>query len=510
MRVSSTLVAVVVVVVSACHVSVAPGAPAEQTVRDVRGATRQLFLDDWIVAEAINIEKVQGTVVKHPANPIIRRDKPWDKSRADLYGSAVYDPQHQRIQLFYAANNVSNGHEDRLAYAQSYDRGKTWTKPEFDLIPFGRHKRTNLIMLPPSQVIHGPCVFRDDHETNPARRYKLLMASYPDTAYLGLPRIYEHRGAFLYSIDDPKLPPGCRPPGMYVAYSPDGIHWETPPVRVSNMLSDTTQSVFWDARIGKYVAYVRARTSNDRSVARMESGDFETWTEPEIVLEGTPSRSIYSMGVTPYEGIYLGTPWIFDRISEARGGPVIWPELAVSRDGKQWLRPFPHRPLVPLGPRGAADSRQIRMSASLVVLDDKILLLYGQTDRPHQVDMRVEIGMATLRRDGFAAMQAGEVEASILTKPLRFDPGRLYVNAHVDPGGYVQAEILTAAGGALPGCELPACVAVAGDSIRAPLAWKHKSTIAPANAGHCRIRFVLKKARLYSFWIEPRVVEKPA
>ena len=472
-----------------------------EDVRDI-GNRRQLFLDDWIVAETEHVQREQGEVLKHPGNPILRRDRPWDAGRADLYGSAVCDPEHQRIQLFYAANNVFKGHEDRLAYAESYDQGQTWAKPQLDLIPFGEHARTNLVLLPPSQVMHGPCVFRDEHEADPAKRYKLFTSSYPDTAYLGLPRCYEHRGAFLYAIDKPKLPPGCGLPGMYVAYSPDGIHWPTPPVRVSNLMSDTTQSAFWDARIGKYVAYVRARTSNDRSVARMESDDFETWTEPQVVLEGTPAQCLYSMGVTPYEGLYIGTPWIFDRASEARGGRVIWPELAVSRDGKQWHRPFPVQPLIPTGPPGSADSRQIRMSASLVVLDDKIILLYGQTNRPHEVDMRVEIGMATLRLDGFAAMTAGETEGTILTKPLRFDRGRLYVNADVQPGGHLQAEIIDEGDTVRPGYRLPDCAAVTGSSVRAPLVWKSKTTVDNAGKGNCRIRFVLRKAKLYSLWIE--------
>lgn len=479
--------------------------PAEKSVRDIRNGVRQLFLDDWIVAEANGVERRQGQAVKRPDNPIIKRDKPWDAARCDLYGSAVLDPPHNRVQLFYAANNVSTGHEDRLAYAESLDGGRTWTKPEFDLIPFGPAKRTNLVLLPPAQVMHGPCVFRDARETNPAKRYKLLTSSYPDTAYLGIPRIYEHRGNFLYAMDHPKvLPPGCRLPGMYVAYSPDGIHWPSPPIRISNMMSDTAQSVFRDSRIGKFVAYIRARTGNGRSVARMESNDFEHWDKPVVVLEGVPNRSIYSMGVTPYEGIYIGTPWIFnDRSPDVGEEPVIWPELAVSRDGIAWHRPFPGKPFVPCGPPGSGDSRQIRMSSSLVVMDDKILLLYGQSKRGHVVDMQVDIGMATLRRDGFAAMTAEDGEGTILTKPLRFDPGRLFVNAEVKPGGYVKAEIIAPDGKACVGYDLQNCVPVTGDSLRMPLAWKGKTARRVPGSQNCRFRFVLKRARLYSFWVDP-------
>lgn len=480
-------------------------AQAAQPVRDIEDGQRQLFLDNQLIAETINVEKVQGTIVKHPGNPILRRDKPWDASRCDLYGNAVYDRENKRIQLFYAANNVPNGHEDRLAYAESLDHGKTWTKPEFDMIPFGAHKRTNLVMLPPAQVMHGPCVFRDEHETDPEKRYKLLTSSYPDTGYLGIPRIYRHSGQFLYSIDNPKLPPNCGLPGMYVSYSPDGIHWKTPAVRITSMMSDTAQSAFWDAKSNRYVAYVRARTANDRSAARMHSSDFETWTVPEVVLEGTPAKSIYSMGVTPYEGLYIGTPWTFEPGAENTGRPVIWPELAVSRDGRKWGRPFPHQPLIPCGPAGSPDSRQVRMSSALVVLDDKILLLYAQSKRGHHsVDMQIDIGMATMRLDGFAAMTAGEAEGSLLTQPLRFSPGRLFVNADVQPGGSLKAEVIDEKRAVRTGYELAACKGIAEDSIKAPLIWKQKTTIEHTNEESYQVRFVLRNAKLYSFWFGKR------
>ena len=336
-------------------------------VCDISGGQRQLFLDDWLVAESANVQRVPGMVEKHAGNPVIRRDKPWDASRCDLYGNVVYDAEHNRLQLFYSANNVPNGHEDRLAYAESMDGGATWAKPELDILPYKEHARTNLVMLPPAFVFAGPCVFRDMHDPDPAKRYKLFTSSYPDTAYLGIPRIYTHRGQFLWQDYDAALPEGCGAPGMYVAYSHDGFHWQCSGKPFSNMLSDTTQSAFWDKGLGKYVAYVRARTENGRSVGRMESRDFETWNEPQIVLEGTQAQSLYSMGVTPYEGVYIGTPWIFDQPSEAAGGPVIWPELAFSRDGVAWQRLFPGTPLVPTGPAGSADFRQIRMAASFAV-----------------------------------------------------------------------------------------------------------------------------------------------
>ncbi|MCP4641934.1 MAG: glycoside hydrolase family 43 protein [bacterium] len=492
--------ATTLVIVAALSLAGPSSAASDDSPRDITDGQRQLFLDDWVIAETVNVQREPGAVTKHPDNPVIRRDKPWDASRTDLYGSVVHDVENDRLQLFYSANNVPNGHEDRLGYAESLDGGETWVKPELDIIPYKEHARTNLVMLPPALVFAGPCVFIDRHETDPSKRYKLFTSSYPDTAYLGVPRIYEHRGQFLGRDHSAALPEGCTGLGMYVAYSPDGVHWNCSGKPFSDMLSDTTQSAFWDERLGKYVAYVRARTDNGRSVARMESDDFETWTDPKVVLEGNQNQSLYSMGVNPYQGGYIGTPWIFDQPSERAGGPVIWPELAYSRDGIVWTRLFPGTPFVPTGPKGTPDSRQIRLAGSFAVVKDRIVLMYGQTDKSHEdVDMQIDIGTATLRLDGFASMTAGDTPGHILTAPLRFDTGTLHINAQVESGGYVKAEVLDAAGNVLNGYAAGQCVPFQGDAIDAPLAWKGRAEV-PANS---RIRFLLRNARIYSFWIAP-------
>ena len=86
--------------------------------RDISAGVRQLFLDDWLVADATNIERVQGIPTKHPGNPVIRRDKPWDQGRADLYGSAAvigFTPQEvneiSMWQFLAVAEGWATAHE---------------------------------------------------------------------------------------------------------------------------------------------------------------------------------------------------------------------------------------------------------------------------------------------------------------------------------------------------------------------------------------------------------------
>jgi len=443
------------------------------------GRKRQLFLDDWIIDECENLERQLQTPEKYAGNPVMRRDKPWDAVRCDLYGSAVWHPQGNKLQLFYSAMSNPHSHDDKLAYAESHDGGLTWVKPALDLFPFGEHKHTNLVWLPRCQFVAGPCVFRDERDPEPSRRYKLFSSDYGER-------------------------PGERKePGIYVAFSPDGIHWRPSEHNpVLPLISDTAHCAFWDQRIGKYVAYVRAKPAKyGRAVARTESDDFEHWTLPEICFL-PPRFQFYSMGVTPYQGIYIGTPWILWDKSKDREkhAPVISPGLAVSRDGLTWQQLFVGEAFIPTGSPGSNDERQVRMSSSLVLLDDHILLVYGESFDPHVTDMRVDVGIATLRLDGFVAVVASEKVGRLLTKPFVLEGDNLYINATCETDGKIEVAVLDEGGKPLPGFQRECCTPIHSDGIKLPVAWRSNARLNQLRGRPVRLEFVMKRTKLYSFW----------
>jgi hypothetical protein len=462
-------------------------APPADLPRQI-GGRRQLFVDDWLIEAMHGLKREQGQPVKHAQNPVFRRQNAWEAARCELYGSAVWDPEHRRLQLFYSA--MSKPYDTKLAYAESQDGGTHWSRPPLEAFRF-EGKPTNIIW-PGRYFVSGPCVFRDPHDPVPARRYKLFTA---DVVVGNVPRDKGREG-----ID--------------VGFSPDGLHW-TPSAKnpvMPGFNSDTAQSVFWDPVRRKYVAYVRVRTQFGRSVGLTESDDFETWTEPRAVYWPTAEDQkqgwqFYSHSVAPYEGMYLALVWIFPATAASADWkadtPVTWPELAVSRNGTDWQRPFPGTPFLPLGPPGSFDRRQIRTASSLVELDDRILLLYAGSPHPHVAAHQFDIGLATLRLDGVAAITAAEQEGSLLSKPLQFDAGRLLVNARVAPNGYVKAAVLDAEQGVLPGFEPAHCHPFTGDSLRAELAWDGKKGLPAAPKEGRRLRFLLKNAQLFSFSIVP-------
>jgi len=111
------------------------------------------------------------------------------------------------------------------------------------------------------------------------------------------------------------------------------------------------------------------------------------------------------------------------------------------------------------------------------------------------------IGAATLRRDGFAGMVA-DGEGEIVTKPLKFTGGRLFVNAECRFGS-LAAEILDARGVPVPGFAAADCEGLRYvDSTKRELVFKGGS-LAAFGGKDVSVRFKLTTATLYSFWISP-------
>jgi hypothetical protein len=450
------------------------------------GNHKQLFVDDWIVGDTKNLQRSLGKWTKHPNNPVVKRDKPWENSRCELYGSCVWDPVKKRLQLYYTA--MDEPYNGKLAYAESYDGGSTWIKPELDIYLY-KGQKSNII-FPGRYYVSGPSVIRDEHDPDPSRRYKLFTCAF----------------AYMVPLDN-------GPQGMDVAYSPDGIHFtpskDNPVIKEYN--SDTGQSLIWDQKTNSYAGYIRIRSDIWRSIGITRSKDFEHWTEPRLIYVPTAqdvalNRHFYGLAVTPYEGQYIGLVWIFPDTEDSKNPnvvtPVTWMELTSSRDGENWQESDFGKQFIPLGPKGSFDHRQIRPASSLVVMDDKIVFLYAGSPNPHISSHKWDIGLATLRKDGFVSMDAGDREGTLLTQPINFKSGKLHINAAVSNGGYVKAELLDNDGKVIDGYSAKECKAFKRDSIDAVLAWNKKNTLPATDSKGLKLRFLLKNAKLYSFAVK--------
>ncbi|SDU59157.1 glycoside hydrolase family protein [Jiangella alkaliphila] len=470
------------------------------------GAERELFLDDYRIESAHDVERVV-----HPGEklqrPVLRPDQPWEDS-AYTYGSVyVIDGLYR---MWYTCYNDQAPHY-HLCYAESAD-GITWDKP------LGRSTVSGVGYkdIPASQtniVMAGSGAHVAYNPDAPADRKYFLMKSQPA----------------------PGVPGGN---GYYGWKSPDGYNWT--PLSSTHLLNDgDVVQTTWDPRAELYIATIKKRMFTSRTPGIYErsafvstSPDLVTWTTPQLAVMGDSAddgaaeaiggleAQIYGMPVHPYESTYVGVPWVFlttdytsGEYATAADGPVL-PQLATSRDLLRWERPV-RDPLLEPSRGGAWDDGALYTASNILVDDEKITMYYAgfqnghggaDADDPNRDRHFGNVGLATWRRDGFASMTNASLPGlgdpgEITTKPVVFDGASLNVNAVVHEGGSLQVEVLTADGEPIPGFTAADVLPINGDRLSAPVNWRGRARLANLAGQQVKFRFHLVNTDLYSYWV---------
>ena len=146
----------------------------DRIAKDI-GADRQLFIDDDVVAVVKNVTRRFHHPVKHPANPVIENDQPWEV--VPYFRSCSFnvlrDPEDGLFKCWYEDYPNYWGSKgvprlgSRIYYAQSTD-GITWEKPLL-----GRHaidgQDTNTLIISPDANDEStlfPSIMLDPIETD--------------------------------------------------------------------------------------------------------------------------------------------------------------------------------------------------------------------------------------------------------------------------------------------------------------------------------------------------------
>ena len=181
--------------------------------------------------------------------------------------------------------------------------------------------------------------------------------------------------------------------------------------------------------------------------------------------------------------------------------------LGYSRDGFHWHRPD-RRPF--MGCNAVVQDAwnwgnvQSVGGGCLVVGDQLHFHCSGWTrskdpDKPCPV---LSTGLAILRRDGFASMDAGAVPGTLTTHAVRFSGRYLFLN--VEGGeGELRAEVLNESGSAIAPFSLDNSDTIRADSTRVQLNWSGPEDLSALAGRPVRFRFHLQNARLYAFWVSP-------
>ncbi|MGH8018454.1 MAG: hypothetical protein ACREIA_09220 [Opitutaceae bacterium] len=463
------------------------------------GGQRQLFLDDWVVDSLEDLARVVHPPQRYEGNPVLRGTESWEKWTVDVNGhTTFYDEEARQFRMWYVSALIdadrAYGELHRVCYAVSTD-GIHWLKPELGQVDWAGSRRNNLIRWGHNWM-RRPNVLKDPRAPDPTRRYKML---YSD--------LIEGRTAIVK------------------AYSIDGIHWRLngdgqPWFRKKH----NSDLLGWDARVQKYVLYVRMPGS-PVSVGRSTSEDFVTWSEPLPVIAPAPAeKGVNFMGLATfqYEGLYLGLIRVRAHTDKGRWARA-YVELASSRDGIHWTRFSSGSPFFQEGDAGQWDSEMVTMPAP-VVRDGKLWFYYTGQNHPFgkapllkvqagwvENGRRMEsaIGLATLRQDGFVSLDAGNETGSMVTKPLIVPDGSpgggLRINAAVR--GELRVEILDPSGRVLPGFQASDCRPIKTDALNHAVHWDQELNLEDENRPSLdalkgkpvRLRLWLRDGSLYSF-----------
>ena len=461
------------------------------------GPWRRLFLDATVVEERANVKRVFHAVTKHPRNPLLIKDKAWEGAGPYLYGTVMYDGG--RLRMWYHHQNPEGTWN---SYAESED-GLLWTKPALGLIDYRGSKQNNLFatrsfglsQTPPFDFgqCHNPSVIHQPWHLDPMKRYALYCFSY---------EFYVPR----------------------VAFSPDGLSWTFAPLKEDQGLfgCGDVVNVFHDPYRGRYVATLKTVTERGRAVGVATSEDGLAWTKPtpDAVMFADDldpdATQLYGMPVFPYQGYYLGLPWIYharwpkDRratdealgVAEKNSPCTMDVQFAWSRDLIHWNRTPARDHFIPVGRDDEFDASMVVSARAPVVVGDKLYFYYGGWKRPHNSPVSnnsAAIGLATLRLDGFCSMQAESLEGQLITRAENLETPSVTINASTHDGGYVVAEIVDDMGRTLEGFSRKQCLQFQGDEVRHVLRWQTRAFTPQQEAMEKRLRFYLRNADLYSY-----------
>ncbi len=446
---------------------------------------RQLLVDDFLI-EQTDLTRTFHQPTWHEGNPVLKPEKPWEKEGKGAFAAAFsdgvwYDPADRKFKMWYMAPYFQG-----TCLAVS-DDGLRWQRPEFDV--FAGTNRVIAVGRDSSTV------WLDHFDRDPQKRFKMFTAT--------------NKGGWKLQLNA----------------SPDGIHWSEP-LALSPSIGDRT-TVFYNPFRKRWVYSLRIGLGGGigRSRAYREHADARqglTWTDADKVLWTCADKldprhpkypdiepQLYNLDATPYESLMIGLFAIHQgppngecaKLKIQKRNELL---IGFSRDGFHWHRPCRERFLGVTEKDGDWNWGNMQSAGGgCLVVGDRLYFYVSGRARPEQFwDTGASMGVAFLRRDGFASLDAGASGGTLTTRPVRFAGKHLFVNAAAG-GGELRAEVLDADGKVIAPFTRDACRPVKGDKTLAAVSWDGAADLSALAGKPVRFRFHLTSASLYAFWVSP-------
>ena len=447
---------------------------------------RQLFVDNFLV-EQTNLQRVFHQAKKYEGNPVIEQ-------AAFRQGGVFYDFNNRQFVAVHRREPAGGG-RNPLTFVVSNNL-TDWKEISTPFSPFA-----------------SPNAFWLQFNSQTRENNWYIM---------GVDRIDPRPG------DDPNVPFINALWENTMHKSTDGQSWfNGVPLGRSNDYSTFFYNPFRDVwvmsvkhnvpRVGRTL--YRSRYYAERSTIE-HSGNFNDavfWVNADKLDEPHPevgdAAQLYSLHGVAYESLILGAFQIHlgptNEIADERKIPKYNEmKLGFSRDGFHWDRTGRESFIKGTYQDGDWDRAFINLPQGIcLVVGDKLWFPYcGYSgiapDGSRGMYAGGGVGMATLRRDGFASMEAGSLTGTLLTRPVVFEGKHLFVNVDC-PGGELRVEVLDEGGEVIGQLTAAECKPVSTDATLHKVSWNSKDDLSGLEGKPVRFRFHLTNGKLYSFWVSP-------
>ena len=422
---------------------------------------------------------------------VLAFDRPWEGAFC-AYVTVLHSAD--KYQLYYrglARSDPDVNKNQVTCYAESTD-GKVWTKPALNLFPHSDAGTSNIVLADAS-VSHNFCPFIDTRPgVAPGQRYKAVG--------------------------------GSQTTGLIAYASPDGAHWQKlrdAPVLTKEQIAESnvfdSQNVpFWSESERKYLLYYRVYKNHKRRIARVQSDDFLTWTNPTLMEyrhadQPAPIEELYTNQTHPYfraPHIYVATAARFmlgRRVLTTQQAAAIHVDpkyfndtsdaiFMTSRGGSVYDRTFMEAFVAPgIGAENWV-SRTNYPALNVVQTGENEMSLYVNQNYGQPT---AHLRRYSLRLDGFASVHGDYDGGEMLTHPLKFTGSQLFLNFSTSAAGGIRVELQDDRGAVIPGFALADCQELIGNEIERPVTWKG-GDVTKLSGRSVRLRFVMHDADLFA------------
>jgi hypothetical protein len=418
------------------------------------GVATFFSFDDYSIPWKHNLKLTLVQATKYPGNPVLTTGPQGapDHGHAVLYGSVIKSGNKFRMwYLGMIESEVVKGQAPGwwrpMCYAESPD-GIHWTKPDLGLVELNGNKHNNICLIQGepfslTRVNDFLSVMEDPADPDPTRRYKVAYIAH-------VPYDDIHGGMSAVGIKEKRVG------ATICATSADGLTWKVVGDRPANAGNERFE-VSGLYRFGNFYYTTgqlispwnwRADGSpQSRVMLAYRSPDFNTWTNSKALsfarvgqLTATPvtgQQTHMGAGLWNRGNVLVGLYGMWQDASAPppKGashllGVHIDLGLIVSDDGIHFREPVPDFKVIARGGESDWDNIALLQGHAFVNEGDQTMIWYSHWDTGATMK-NMNIGLATLRRDGFGYLSRmeGKNDAEFETTSFTIGKnGKLIVN----------------------------------------------------------------------------------